>query len=357
MGNNGFLKSAKMYLMTLVLAAFVTVGTAFGFTGCAPAEKPNENTNQNDNQNQNNNNNDQNNNDNQNNNDDNQNTPTPDPTPTPPPTPDDSLTYQQFITQHPEIATQFALDMTQELSYADDILSTSYAFVANEDKIEQVLLANVVETGETERQLKIATVNLIGGVDVQDIVDGVDMPIITIESETALTFDAKEEYKKGDTSSIQTQIDAAIKQHLGDDATSNSTYTPEIFAPTTVAELVADYPDKVNDVLNEKCMSHLLNSCYILGYDESKVKQAKWYLEGENEVTAIKYYSDYTSSINLVSLVPSQDITIDDMLIGNFEISRTNWDYAFGYSPAIQGARDELMNGIFEHFGMYKECP
>ncbi len=353
------LKSLRGYVLkavsTFVVAGAVVIGGLFVFVGCGNTPTPNPNPTP---------------------------TPTPDPTPTPTPTPDPtptptpdptptptpdtSITYQQFIANYPELAREYAESMVDELSYADDVMSTSYAFVAGEDRINQVLLANVVKTGETERELKIATIDLAGGVDVQDIVDGTDTALIVIESENALTFDAKEEFFK-QNSTIRTQIANIITQELGDDAVELAPYVqeefePEIQIPATVAELVAQYPDKVNEILNKKCFTLAAETSYTLGFDKSKMQWAKWYVDGTNEITSIQFLMDYnripqSGTIASSTLTLNQPISIENFLNENFHITAAARDYYRGYDPTIQGTYAPLTNAIFEIYGKPKECP
>ena len=295
-------------------------------------------------------------------------TPTPDPTPTPTPTPtpDTSITYQQFIANYPELAREYAENMVDELSYADDVVSTSYAFVAGEDRINQVLLANVVKTGETERELKIATIDIAGGVDVQDIVDGTDTALIVIESENALTFDAKEEFFK-QNSTIRTQIVNIITQKLGDDAVELTPYVqeefePEIQIPANVAELVAQYPEQVNAVLNEHFLTSAMKKSIPINYKENNIMSGKWYIDGTNIITSIKLVSIYQESptsqtLCVATITPNTPINIQDFLSNTNYSFSTTCDYRFSYNPTIQGTYAPLTNAIFEIYGKPKECP
>jgi len=280
---------------------------------------------------------------------------------------EDVLTYEDFMAEYGETANNFALSQIEGLSYYNDSLSTNYTFVANGNKIEQIIVANVVKTGETTRELKIATINIIGGKDVQDIVDGKTDTIITIESETALSFDAQEEYNNS-SSTIHTQIEEAIKQNLGENSTQTDEYEMEEFEkpqtqyPQTVTQLVQQYPDKVNEILNEKCFELATKKSYPLGFELEKMHWAKWYIDGDKEITSIQFVLDYyhsSTSANLAAttLTIKTPITIEDFLNKNFSITTAKRDYYIGYNIPIQGTRDELMNSIFEHYGMYKECP
>ena len=81
------------------------------------------------------------------------------------------------------------MDINQ-ISYIEDALSTAYVYrLSQEGKIESLLVANVVKTGETTRELKISNVNFVGAVEPQDIIDdNLEGLVVAIDSETALTF-------------------------------------------------------------------------------------------------------------------------------------------------------------------------
>ncbi|MBQ8444561.1 MAG: hypothetical protein IJX25_04335, partial [Clostridia bacterium] len=241
--------------------------------------------------------------------------------------------------------------------------------VCEEDKITQILVANVVQTGETERELKIATINIVGGMEIEDILDGEETQTITIESETALTFDAKEEYNN--STDIHSQIENIIQENLGENATQADEYEVEEFEPEsplpqTVAEMVAEYPEKVNEVLNEYFLDDALKTGRTTSLDANLIHDAKWYLIGEREVESLDFVFHYTRSetaetFYVRNLAFDKNATISDILnnqsnLNYISTTRTS-TYSFGYATKEQGTRDELMNAIFEVYGMGSTCP
>lgn len=276
----------------------------------------------------------------------------------------ENTTFEEFMAEHITIANQFALDQIEQISYSDKALSTSYSFVANENNLEKIIVAQVVAGEGDTRELKIAEISFAGGADFDDIIfgEGEFVPVIT--SETALTFDAKEEFLKGDSSTIEDQIAEEINQALGDNAIQHEEYKPEAFTPETVADLVAMYPEKVSKCLDIKFKQKIIDNCFIRDFDESKVISAKWRVMGEKEITGVKFEMVYkkseTSAVYYLFDIPlKQNVSIED--IANIESyaklnSITN-TYSFGYNPTIQGTRDELMNAIFKANGMSETCP
>ncbi|MBQ7761851.1 MAG: hypothetical protein IJ400_07330 [Clostridia bacterium] len=276
---------------------------------------------------------------------------------------EENTTIEELLAEHLEDANHFASQQIEKISYIKDAISTSYAYIGEEDTIEQILVANVVKTGDTERELKVATIEFLTSVDIDDILDGnIEVVQITIESESIMTFDAKEEYKKTD-SSIETEISNAIKENLGDSAVEISPYQAEDFAPKTVADLVADYPEKVNEVLNATCFDTIIKECVAVNYDKNNIEEAKWILEGDDKITGaglfLKYkIDDDESSYRYGTIDFANNISLEDFLKAeNIKISTAQVDYFFSYFTDVQNTRNDLVNAIFEANGMSKECP
>ena len=278
--------------------------------------------------------------------------------------PDQKITYEEFIEDYKDIANNFALDQIETISYIKDSLSTSYTFKVSGDQITGMLVANVVKTGETERELKVANINFIPAIHVDDIANDTipDNTAVTIVSDTKYSFDAKDEYID-QTTDIEDKLETIIKAELGDFASHEEQYIQESFAPETVADLVADYGDTVNKVLNEKCFEKIINSCFTTGYDESKLIKADWVLEGDKEITSVSLLVHYkssnsTSTYRFGKAELENNVTIEDFIAGqNIKIASVSNDYSLSYKTAVQGTRDDLVNAIFEANGMSKECP
>lgn len=292
--------------------------------------------------------------------------PTVDPSDPPAETPpEENTTFDEFMKEHGTLANQFALDQIEQIPYNDKALSTSYAYVSNGDAVEKIVVAQVVAKEGTARELKIATINFTNPVDFDDIVAGEDNSIPVITSQTALSFDAKEEYKKGDTSTIAQDIADEIEQNLGEDVVEIDEYERETFAPTTVADLAADYATAVNSTFNSRFLTEALKLSRFLSLDASLVHDAKWILNGDKQVESIDFAFHYgegdSQAYYVVNLALSNPLTIDDVIknadsLADVTTTKTQ-KYYIDYTQSVQGTRDELMNAIFKANGMSAECP
>lgn len=280
---------------------------------------------------------------------------------------DEKITYNEFITNHSDKASNFALSQIETLSYIEDALSTSYTFEVSGDEITGIIVANVVKIGETERNLKIASITIAPAIHVDDIVNDTiaENTVFTIASESKLTFDAKDEYID-QTTDIEDKLETVIKAELGDFATHEEQYIQESFAPETIQDLVTGYEKKTNEVLNQYFLDAALKEGRAGKLDVNKVHDAKWILNGEgNKISSLDFafhYGNEDSQIYyVINLELDQDITIEDILnntdsLSDVTTTRTQ-KYSFVYTQSVQGTRNDLVNAIFEAYGMSKECP
>lgn len=280
---------------------------------------------------------------------------------------DQKITYEEFIEDYKDIANNFALDQIETISYIKDSLSTSYTFKVSSDQITGMLVANVVKTGETERELKVANINFIPAIHVDDIANDTipDNTAVTIVSDTKYSFDAKDEYID-QTTDIEDKLETVIKAELGDLATHEEQYIQESFAPETIQDLVTGYEEKTNEVLNQYFLDAALKEGRAGKLDVNKVHDAKWILNGEgNNISSLDFAFHYGNEeaqiYYLINLELDQDITVEDILnnassLSSVKTTKTT-TYTFNYNKSVQGTRDDLVNAIFEANGMSKECP
>ena len=280
---------------------------------------------------------------------------------------DQKITYEEFIEDYKDIANNFALDQIETISYIKDSLSTSYTFKVSGDQITGMLVANVVKTGETERELKVANINFIPAIHVDDIANDTipDNTAVTIVSDTKYSFDAKDEYID-QTTGIEDKLETVIKAELGESAIHVKKYIQESFAPETVADLVADYGDTVNEVMNKYFINKIAKGIVGNKYDLSKIQDAKWIFKGDDEISDVRFVFTYngseTKSTQYVGKVtfstplkmehilnPEQYIeTLNNICDGMQSYST----FSFVYTTAEQGTRDDLVNAIFESQGI-----
>ena len=277
----------------------------------------------------------------------------------------ENTTFEEFMAEHGSMANQFALDQIEQISYNEKALSTSYTFVANENNIEKIIVAQVVAGEGDTRELKIAEISFANGVDFDDIIAGEGNFIPVITSETALTFDAKEEFLKGDSSTIEDQIAEEINEALGDNAIQHEEYKPETFTPETVEDLAQMYPEEVNKTLTDRFLVAALKTGRGSSLDAALVHNAKWIMKGGKEVTDVDFvfhYGDsdsqayYVINLTFASPLEIEAILNNDDSLNDVSSTRTQ-KYSFGYNVSIQGTRDELMNAIFKANGMSETCP
>ncbi|MBR2943490.1 MAG: hypothetical protein IKC16_00200 [Clostridia bacterium] len=277
----------------------------------------------------------------------------------------ENTTFEEFMAEHITIANQFALDQIEQISYSDKALSTSYSFVANENNLEKIIVAQVVAGEGETRELKIAEISFAGGADFDDIIDGEVEFVPVITSETALAFDAKEEFLKGDSSTIEDQIAEEINETLGDNAIQHEEYKPETFTPETVEELAQMYPEKVNKTLTDRFLAAVLKKDRFTSLDAALVHNAKWIMKGDKDITDVDivfHYGDengkgvYAINLKFSSPLTIENVLTNDKNLQSITTTRTQ-KFFFDYNPSIQGTRDELMNAIFKANGMSETCP
>lgn len=278
-----------------------------------------------------------------------------------PQVPVENTTYEEFMSQHGTIANQFAIDQIEQISYNKNALSTTYSYVANKNQVEKIVVAQIVAGEGTQRELKIAEISFAGGADFDDILSQEDfVPVIT--NETVLAFDAKEEYKKGDSSTIAEQIADKIAENLGEDAIEIEQYQAETFAPAIVKELVDEYGKEINQKLNDECLEDIMQMIRPSGYTQESIS-GRWILKGDDEVTGIQFYIDYkgtetrknyyVATYNFDKAISAAEFLKTAVVIDLSKIET----YSFSCNPSIQEEHQTLMKAIFKANGMSETCP
>lgn len=281
---------------------------------------------------------------------------TPDQPVTPPV--EDDITLEEFLADNGgTTASNFAADLIDDMTNYADMKAVSYSYVADEGKITSINVAYVVDGQGTERQLKQAEINIVGGVEMQDIIDGTAGQLTTTAetTKTLLTFDAKEEANKGSNSTIQAQIDEAIDNALGDDAQDIKTYQTESFS-ATVADWAEANKEQINTILSNKCLDKIVNDCYFGMYTKDQIQNARWVLEGETEATGAKLVCEVNygtgAQVQVIDINFSTPVKLDKIdNLSNVQIASVSVDYNFGYNHAAQ-SRAELTDALFKAAGV-----
>lgn len=151
---------------------------------------------------------------------------------------------------------------------------------------------------------------------------------------------------------------------------NTATYELEEFAPETVAELLNDYGDEIRTALDTYLLEKSCKSSFGNSFDPKKLESYHWEFEEGNEINQIKLiatYNKYSNStmyairkINLKKSINVKDLTkhsINTLIAEATSNATQSQEYIFGYNPAEQGTRDDLVNSVFEAYGMSKEYP
>lgn len=274
---------------------------------------------------------------------------------------EENMTMQEFLAHNDgKTAKDFALDVIDDMSKYDAMKGIYYSLVGDEGKITKVNVAFIVDGEGTQRKLMQAEINIVGGVGMQDIVDGnVDDFIAAIETTgTLLTFDAKEEAYKGSNSTIQSQINTAVENALGEDAETVQEYQMEEFS-ATVADWAEANAEQIKTHMNSNYLTAFGKKAMGVRFDANKVADIQWIFEGENKIENVKMILTYnsTSSVSYKSVVSANlttPIEMEDILKSSTAINTSNLteEYQFDYNPTIQGTRDDLVNALFKAVGV-----
>lgn len=274
---------------------------------------------------------------------------------------EENMTMQEFLAHNDgKTAKDFALDVIDDMSKYDAMKGIYYSLVGDEGKITKVNVAFIVDGEGTQRKLMQAEINIVGGVGMQDIVDGnVDDFIAAIETTgTLLTFDAKEEANKGSNSTIQTQIEETIDKAIGEDAETVQEYQMEEFS-ATVADWAVANAEQIKTHMNSNYLAAFGKKAMGVRFDSNKVADIQWIFEGENKIENVKMILTYnsTSSVSYKSVVSANlttPIEMEDILKSSTAINTSNLteEYQFDYNSTIQGTRDDLVNALFKAVGV-----
>ena len=151
---------------------------------------------------------------------------------------------------------------------------------------------------------------------------------------------------------------------------STQKYQIEEFAPENVDELVNDYNDELMDAFNTYFLEKAGKKTIGNSFDANKMTYSSWDVGQGEEISEIKFITEYAKyedtylfcvgKIELQAPIAVSSLTknkINSIIEESAENARYSRDYYFSYNPAIQGTRTELVNAIFEAYGMGNDCP
>ena len=200
---------------------------------------------------------------------------------------------------------------------------------------------------ETSDAIYVYTVSIYGVTD-QDIIENV-------KNLNNYYLSQKATYPIGDKESV---------------TFSTQNYELEEFAPENIQEAVKDFGTEIASALDTYFLEKAGKTCFTRKFDASKIGFVTWDIGNSDLISEIKFICFYekgeqstffsTATITLANPIDVTKINKDNIenIFGSaFENATFKAEYSYGYNPQIQGTRDDLVNAIFEAYGMTKECP
>lgn len=401
-------------VLTEVIVIGLTIGSAFGFAGCAcekktadPEKPPVESV-----------------------------LPEDSTSSSESPEPEINITFEEFMQNHADLAFSFANEHVKEQLLDNKTpLSETWGFHANEsEELDSISLTYTYASGDTARVLEVANATLTDPVDLDKIVAGETIEVQPqITRQIAFEFDAKTNFFNAELASavceklgiegevkyvnevednnentrtfkIAQQSNNAINVYnvlvagnteeeiienlnydfnyefsqtatypLGDKNSSlyvTEIYELEEFAPENVDEAIKDYSTEISKVLDKYFLESAGKACFGRTFDQSLLTDVVWDIGDGETINQIKMIMHYTTSAqntyyavesvtldNPIAINQLTKNTIDSTFEAALENTTYNQDYIFSFNPEKQNNRDNLVNAIFEAYGMTNECP
>ncbi len=160
---------------------------------------------------------------------------------------------------------------------------------------------------------------------------------------------------------------------LGDDQSvtiSTENYQLEEFPPENVEEAIKDYNAEITNALDTHFLTQAGKDSFGNSFNPSKLQYHYWDIGDGETISEVKFvglydkYQDATAysvlTVTLKKPIVVRELTkqnIETIFAENAESSYYLQNYFFSYDPAKQNDRNDLVNAIFEAYGMSKECP
>ncbi len=151
---------------------------------------------------------------------------------------------------------------------------------------------------------------------------------------------------------------------------SKEVYEDEVFPIENVSELVSEFGTAITDTLNTHYFEKSAKAVFTRTFDKTKPLTYTWDIETGKEIEYIKFIGTYSKSntndtygiskCTFATPIKVSDLTrtnIDSVFANAVSGATFKSEYSFSYNPTVQGTRDNLVNAIFEAYGMSKECP
>ena len=253
------------------------------------------------------------------------------------------------------ITRQTAFEFSAKDNYLNSELANAlYEKVGNDGN---KCYTEIENENEGVRSFKIAEENS----------DAINVYVIDVVGETNEEVIANLNY------SYNYEVSQFATYPLGDKQSTTinkSQYQIEEFTPANFDEAVKDYSSEISTALDTYFLESAGKASYGRTFDSSKLLSVTWDIGSGENISEIKMISTYEKSstsqtyaigkILLINPINVNSLTKDN--IGQiFETASDNITtesiYSFQFNPEEQGTRDELVNAIFEAYGMTKECP
>lgn len=198
---------------------------------------------------------------------------------------------------------------------------------------------------ETANAINVYTVTIYGNTD-KEIIENSQSPVNYFISQTAT-------YPLGDKKSV---------------TFPTQNYEIEEFAPENIEEAVKDFSQEITSALDTYYKEILAKKCIGRTYDSQYLQDVVWNIGEGETLDKIQMLFNYGKSetsktfaigtLTFNTPINASDLTKENInsILENAEY-KTEQSYIYSYNPQIQGTRDDLVNAIFEAYGMTKECP
>lgn len=271
----------------------------------------------------------------------------------------DVIVANEVTSEHTahQVTRQVAFEFDAKASYLDSEIADAIYAVIEADNDSTKYYSEIESDTENLRKFKVAveTANAINVYTIS-VVGETDAEIIAnLQSQANYESTQTATYPIGDYNSI---------------TFATEKYEQEEFTPENVDEAVNDYSAEITAALDANFLEAAGKKCFGRTFDSTKLTDVTWDIGNGETITEIKMIMNYQTSeqniyyaiekITLANAIDVKTITKDN-LNEIFETAVTgatySQDYILSYNPEKQNDRNDLVNAIFEAYGMTKECP
>lgn len=254
------------------------------------------------------------------------------------------------------ITRQLAFEFDAKESYNNSNLAAALCdMVGSEDVTKYFSEVESQESGE--RAFKIA----------EETADAINVYNIYVKGETNADIIANLE----NAEMVETLQYATYPLGDKESVTINTeSYIAEEFAPENIQEAVNEYSAEIKQALDENFLTTTAKKVFGNSFSQDKLVDYYWDIGNEDTISEVKLiatynkYSDSTifaiqkikikNPINVKNLTKENIANLFADAVANATYSQ---DYFFSYNPNSQGTKNNLVNAIFEAYGMTLECP